>query len=203
MPATSGAVHVAATRLRLETGARLVVFLHEWSLARDAFAQVRESGPGGAAHACEYETSLYLHLRPGSVQLEHAVSEPATAAVGGGLVDIFLGGPYGVALGRDFSRSGVLGDATLATAEKGRICFEEAVANLRASFRRSPGPRSDRGRTRASFPSRGNGIHRPALVAGDDAGVARELVVEDGIAGVDEERTAAEGRELRRRWRRS
>jgi creatinine amidohydrolase len=126
----AGALHVAATRLRLETDARLVVFLHEWSLARDAFERVRESGPGGAAHACEYETSVYLHLRPDAVQMERAVHEPSVAAIGGGLVDLFLGGPYGVALGRDFSRSGVLGDATLATAEKGRVCFEEAVANL-------------------------------------------------------------------------
>lgn len=126
----AGALQVAATRLRLETEARLVVYLHEWSLARDAFSRVRESGPGGAAHACEYETSVYLHLRPEAVQMERAVRELGSEAVEGGLVDLFVGGPYGVALDRGFSTSGILGDATLATAEKGRVCFEDAVANL-------------------------------------------------------------------------
>jgi creatinine amidohydrolase len=126
----AGAMQIVASRLRLEAGATLVVSVHEWSLAREAFAAVRDSGPGGAAHACEYETSLYLHLRPEAVALERAIAEPAVAAVEGGLVDLFLGGPYGVALGPDFSRSGVLGDPTLATAEKGRMCFEAAVAEL-------------------------------------------------------------------------
>ena len=133
----AGAMQLVASRLRLEAGARLVVFLHEWSLAREAFRGVRESGPGGAAHACEYETSVYLHLRPEGVRMERAVAEASAAEVDGGLVDLFLGGPYGVALGADFSRSGVLGDPTLATPEKGRVCFEAAVANLASLLRQT------------------------------------------------------------------
>ena len=128
----AGALHIAATRLRLETDATTVIFVNEWALARDAFAQVRESAPGGAAHACEYETSVYLHLRPEAVRMELAVDEPSTAAIDGGLVEIFAPGPYGVALGSPFSASGVLGEPTRATAEKGRACFEEAVGNLAA-----------------------------------------------------------------------
>lgn len=126
----AGALHVAATRLRLETDARRVIFLNEWALAREAFAGVRESAPGGAAHACEYETSVYLHLRPEAVRMELAVDEPSEPEIDGGLVEIFAPGPYGVALGAPFSASGVLGRPTLATAEKGRVCFEEAVRNL-------------------------------------------------------------------------
>ena len=126
----AGAMQIVATRLRLEGGARLVVFLNEWALARDAFAAVRESSPGGAAHACEYETSLYLHLRPEAVRMADAVDEPSVEAIPGGLVEIFEPGPYGVALGGEFSRSGVLGEPTRATAEKGRACFEAAVENL-------------------------------------------------------------------------
>lgn len=133
----AGALQVAASRIRLEAGASLVVFLHEWSLAAEAFARVRESGPGGAAHACEYETSVYLHLRPDAVRMELAVDEPAGEPVEGALLDLFLGGSYGAALGRDFSVSGVLGRPTLATAEKGRVCFEEATARLAALLRQA------------------------------------------------------------------
>ncbi len=126
----AGAMHVVASRLRLEAGASFVVHLHEWSLAADAFARLRTSGPGGAAHACEYETSVYLHLRPEAVRIDLAVDEPSRALIDDGLVEIFAGGRYGVALGADFSASGVLGEPTRATAETGRACFGEAVANL-------------------------------------------------------------------------
>lgn len=137
----AGALQIAASRLRLEAGAQQVVYLSEWALAGEAFASVRQSGPGGAAHACEYETSLYLHLRPEQVRMEEAVRELAGPAVEGGLVDLFLGGPYGVALGRDFSESGVLGDPTLASAEKGRAIFEAAVARLATLLREVAGGR--------------------------------------------------------------
>jgi creatinine amidohydrolase len=126
----AGAMQLIATRLRLEAGATAVVFLHEWMLAREAFASVRESGPGGAAHACEYETSVYLHLDAEVVQMTKAACELAPPSIDGTLVDLFLGGPYGAALGHDFSKSGILGDPTLASAEKGRRCFDAAVANL-------------------------------------------------------------------------
>lgn len=130
-----GAMRIAADRLRLEEDAQTVVFANAWMFARDAFAAVRESGPGGAAHACEYETSMYLHLAPDAVAMELATTELATERITGSLIDIFVGGPYGVALDHGFSTSGVLGDATLATAEKGRACFEAAVANLATLLR--------------------------------------------------------------------
>ena len=126
----AGAMQIVASRLRLEAGARLVVFVNEWTLARDAFAALRTSGPGGAAHACEYETSVYLHLRPEAVRMERAVDEVPEPTIDGGQIDLLSSGPYGVALGADFSRSGVLGEPTRATAETGRACFDEAVARL-------------------------------------------------------------------------
>jgi creatinine amidohydrolase len=125
-----GAMQVAAARLRLDAGASRVVSVSEWTLARDAFAAVRESGPGGCAHACEYETSVYLHLDRDAVAVGDAVAEMPPPDITGGAIDLFAGGPYAVALGRDFSQSGVLGDPTLATAEKGRVAFDAAVANL-------------------------------------------------------------------------
>src|SRR5919201_238863 len=41
-----------------------------WVLARETAAEVRDSPPGGMAHACEFETSLMLYLRPELVRTE-------------------------------------------------------------------------------------------------------------------------------------
>jgi len=58
-----GALDVVATSLRVDFRARHVVYLRAWAMAQSEFEHLRDSPPGGAAHACEYETSLYLHLR--------------------------------------------------------------------------------------------------------------------------------------------
>jgi creatinine amidohydrolase len=80
--------------------------------------ELRESGRGGMAHACELETSLYLAIEPGLVQMERAVKEipPQTEFMWMDWSDGPLSYmPHWSAL----SDSGVTGDATLATAEKG------------------------------------------------------------------------------------
>ena len=46
----------------------------------------RTSGPGGMAHACELETSLYLAIRPDLVQMDRAVTEFARELNGGLIV---------------------------------------------------------------------------------------------------------------------
>ena len=60
-----------ARRATLETEA-LVASAMWTNLAIAAFESVRESGHGGAAHACELETSAYLHLAPEHVQMDKA-----------------------------------------------------------------------------------------------------------------------------------
>jgi creatinine amidohydrolase len=126
----TGAVHVAATKLRLEAGARHVLFLSHWALSRTRFAELRETQVGGAAHACEFETSLYLHLRPEAVRGGAVPTEMPLPAVRGAELDLFTPGPYALALGRPISTSGVLGDPTVATAEKGRELYDAAVVEL-------------------------------------------------------------------------
>jgi creatinine amidohydrolase len=125
-----GALQIIAQKLRLRSGAKHVFYFNEWALARDAFARLRDSPPGGTSHACEYETSVYLHLAPERVQFERAVREIPDSLVEGGLVELFLPGPYSWAPGQDISKSGVEGDPTLATAEKGEELVEAAVSNL-------------------------------------------------------------------------
>jgi creatinine amidohydrolase len=102
-----------------------------WVLARDTAAEVRDSPPGGMAHACEFETSLMLHLRPHSVRhalVQREIPEPRFAAERLDLV-----APGTVAAGwrtHELSTSGVLGAPDLATAEKGKRLFEACVGGL-------------------------------------------------------------------------
>lgn len=105
----------------------------------------RDSEPGGMSHACELETSLYLAIRPELVQMDKAVRE-----VPDWNENVFNDWPGGGPLSywphwSGFTRSGVMGDATAATAEKGRIFLtraqEEAAGFIAeaASQPRAPG----------------------------------------------------------------
>jgi creatinine amidohydrolase len=88
----------------------------------------RDSEPGGMSHACELETSLYLALEPELVQMDKAVREvpPWNDLVwndwpGGGPLSYW---PHW----SGFSESGVMGDPTVASAEKGHLFLERAQA---------------------------------------------------------------------------
>ena len=111
----------------------LAVSVDYWAFAREVAADVRDSPPGGMAHACEFETSLMLHLRPESVRQElvrREIPEPRLAAE---RLDLFAAGV--VAAGwrtHELSSSGVLGAPDLATAEKGERLFEACVDGLSA-----------------------------------------------------------------------
>lgn len=85
---------------------------------------------GGMSHACELETSLLLHLRPELVEMDLAVRDISQPDSRFYWRDI-LRGSRGVALAdltRHASRTGVVGDPTRASAEKGRRCFEVILA---------------------------------------------------------------------------
>ena len=86
----------------------------------------RTSERGGMSHACELETSMYLALEPNLVQMDRAVREIPdwndsvwNDWPGGGPLSYW---PHWSA----FSESGVMGDPTVATAEKGRAFLERA-----------------------------------------------------------------------------
>jgi creatinine amidohydrolase len=83
------------------------------------------------AHACELETSLYLHICPERVRMEKAIKDIQPRWSEQVWVDLAGSGP--VAMIDDWSRineTGVEGDATLATAEKGRIWAEATIDRL-------------------------------------------------------------------------
>ena len=92
--------------------------------------EVRDSGRGGMAHACELETSLYLHLHPEAVDMSQAADEHGYAETEHAWMD-WSDGPLKVMpWWSSFSGSGVQGDASKATAEKGEALFEAATEEI-------------------------------------------------------------------------
>jgi creatinine amidohydrolase len=93
-----------------------------------AFESIRESAV--MAHADEFETSLYLHLAPERVKMDKAVE-------GNDRMGTFVSSDstknYPVRFNDYWGRwtqTGVHGDPTKATAEKGGVLFEAAVGGL-------------------------------------------------------------------------
>jgi len=121
---------LVARRTIIETDALCAPFL--WpSLALGEIRGVRESGRGGMSHACELETSVYLYLDGERVHMDKAQKEmdqPPSEFIWS---DLLNPGPVRMMdWWTRFSKSGVNGDPTLATAEKGRVIFEAVVENF-------------------------------------------------------------------------
>jgi acetamidase/formamidase/creatinine amidohydrolase/Fe(II)-dependent formamide hydrolase-like protein len=74
-------------------------------------------------HADEIETSMILYMQPASVRMERAVADGERVASGPLTRD-------SKRVGQHYSPSGVFGDATLATWQKGEKITEAAVADL-------------------------------------------------------------------------
>ena len=93
----------------------------------DKFSEIRESEI--AAHADEFETSLYLHLAPERVQMDKAEegNDRMGKYVSSDSTSKYM--RFNDYWGR-WSQLGVHGDPTVATAEKGKIIFEAAVKGL-------------------------------------------------------------------------
>ncbi len=130
-------LELATRRVMLETDA-VVSWASWWQLTQadpNFREQWRESHfPGGCAHSGEAETSLALHLDETVVNMELAEDhETAINAFKSKFqwVDLFAAGPVSMSTWTStYTERGVCGDATLATKEKGRLLFEEAVTRL-------------------------------------------------------------------------
>ncbi len=94
-----------------------------------ALEEKRQSSLGGMGHACELETSLILHLRPGLIHLERAVDETDFVTTPSYYMDWIEGGalvanpPW-----EDDTRTGAYGAGSLGTAGKGKFWLEAAIA---------------------------------------------------------------------------
>lgn len=154
---------LAARRTNLQTDAECIVAAW-WNLLTadpEFLPRWRQSRfPGGCAHACELETSLYLYLDGDNVRKDLIRSEPASFNEEGSpfnWVDLFGAGPATlISWTSTYTESGVIGDPELATAEKGREAYEEAVRQLVRFVRwfgeRPPDPRRDHHRQPPTMP---------------------------------------------------
>ena len=100
-----------------------------WQSIKNVLVEIGESEIGGMGHACEMETSLALHLRPELVDLKAISRDMPDVRVALSCIDFRQPGFLGIPLDfRRDSKSGVMGDPTLATAEKGEKIFTAALA---------------------------------------------------------------------------
>jgi creatinine amidohydrolase len=129
-----------ARRATLETDALIASCLWVNMVARE-FQELRDSGPGGAAHACELETSAYLYLDADRVQMDKAQDHygGASGKEGSRFLSVDLAHPLPpmkmVQWTSAATPTGVSGAPTLATKEKGRQLIEAAARNFLAFVR--------------------------------------------------------------------
>ena len=118
-------------------GKILCASVNHWDVRKikDVGAEVRDSEYGGTSHGGEYETALYLALKPDLVDMSRAVDERSPLPPSF-KTDLLAGThPQGSAARlipywSSQTASGVLGDATKATKEKGEKFLEAATEGL-------------------------------------------------------------------------
>ena len=123
-----GLLNTVARDIRVETG--LMTFcLHGIQYGSPPPFEISEKEWKHGLHAGETETSLILALAPELVHMEHAPTAFPDFPDGG--TDLFYYGNVNAAwMSEDWSASGVFGDATLGTAEKGEMLLAASVENL-------------------------------------------------------------------------
>ena len=144
-------IDVIARLAVVETGV-LAAAVNYWAApgVREVAESLRESEKiGGMNHACEFETSLYLALRPDLVDMSKAVHELSHRPTKNYWTDL-IGGDGPLVMMEPWSalsESGVMGDPTKATAEKGRALLDAAangiVELIEEMLRRAPAVRKD------------------------------------------------------------
>src|SRR5262249_40376502 len=114
---------------------RLLTGASYWEIAEKELAALAEGPRKVMGHACEFETSMILALRPDLVRREEIRDDPPTS-------DPALRGLY---LAGDFQQRtdhGAVGYPERASAEKGRAMLEAAVSRVaevvEALLRRPP-----------------------------------------------------------------
>jgi len=127
----NAAIEVAAIKLKENHPNVVIGVLHSWLLSKEG-DKVLESPI--RYHADEGETSRMLVSAKPLVRMERAKKEIPKSRSGlfnFQITEVFKQITfYGLPKTHTVTKSGIFGDATLATEEKGRILFDEAVKNL-------------------------------------------------------------------------
>src|SRR4051794_38593356 len=114
-------MHVALRRIQPRYRDRILGAASYWELADRELAALAQGPRKSMGHACEFETSMMLALRPDLVRRDHIRDDPPRddAALAG----LFLADDM-----KQRADHGCVGYPERADAEKGRRCLEAAVA---------------------------------------------------------------------------
>jgi creatinine amidohydrolase len=107
-----------------------------WNLIAEELREIGESPLGGMSHACEAETSLQMVLQPDALRMEKAAKHVIPPIISMAKHDLRDMGPvvYGFDTQRQ-SASGVMGDPTLASVEKGNLILDAVASKLILTMR--------------------------------------------------------------------
>ncbi|GGB43923.1 creatinine amidohydrolase [Lentibacillus populi] len=112
-----------AARALYETCPEMRVFYFFYPGMNQAAAEVRETDSAHSTyfHACEIETSYMLYLAPEYVEMDKAITD---------IPDIPMHADVTPTPWEEFTKTAVLGDAKLATKEKGKYIVDIALENM-------------------------------------------------------------------------
>jgi creatinine amidohydrolase len=119
-----------------------------WRVAARELAAVQESGFGGVGHACEFETSLLQHFASQLVvtdQIRPATIQPTFEWAEADMLNAPCGMLYR-SMKEMSGGSGVVGQPTYASADKGRRISDTVVSKLvgmLTDIRKTPASRAD------------------------------------------------------------
>jgi creatinine amidohydrolase len=127
-------IDIIARLTVVETGA-LAAAVNYWAApgVREVAESLRESDAiGGMNHACEFETSAYLAIRPDLVEMSKAARELSHRPTKNYWTDLVAGdGPLAMMEPWSaLSQTGVMGDPTKASAEKGKLLLDAAANGI-------------------------------------------------------------------------
>lgn len=120
-------LEIVARDLREHHGDLMVFPLFVWGAPHTVAEIVGEAEYEQGIHAGDVETSVMLALMPDQVDMTKAVRELPNNFPPGSLLSLEGRLPTAWMM-KDLSRSGVVGDSTVATAEKGEAILESVVA---------------------------------------------------------------------------
>ena len=120
-----------------------IAFTSWWDVALSALMEVNDSGRFGVGHACEFETSLMQLIAPDEVRVEALAGQSFEPLAEWADSDLLRSAP--VALYRSIHElsggTGVLGDPSTASAQKGKTIVELVVPALVRILRELPATR--------------------------------------------------------------
>jgi creatinine amidohydrolase len=136
-----GSAAITQTRIKYrDLDPLFLVLAAYWLVSGPAWSEIKEIESPSLNHACEFETSMCLYLRPELVDMDKAVGYRAT--VGSDYAHPHFWKPSSVTLAvtfKDLSENGAMGRPDLATTEKGEKLVKSAGSAVAAFVREMGG----------------------------------------------------------------